>query len=270
MVVALPGPPRELTAMVEESVVDLLQRNFRLSTLHPLTATSFLIPESTLEEGFLALISDPMKWSTRAERERIVFSLYGGSPEEKEQCYREITARFGSICIRREEVYAHELLFSALRSKQWQLVTAESCTGGLIAKLITDIPGSSTVFWGAFVAYANSAKETLLDVTSLHDKGAVSLETVAQMAEGALRRSGADIAIAVSGIAGPEGGSADKPVGTVYIGLDCAHAEPQAWKLSLSGSRDRIRSKSARCALLLAEAYIQKRAVDNDPLWDYI
>ena len=270
MVIALPGPPTELSAMVEESVVDLLQRSFKLSAPNPLSATSLLIPESTLEEGFLALISDPIQWSTRAERERIVFSLYGGSQSEKERCYSEIEDHFGSICIRRGEVFAHELLFSALRSKKWQLATAESCTGGLIAKLITDIPGSSSVFWGAFVTYANSAKESILDVTAIHDTGAVSAETAAQMAEGALKRSGADIAIAVSGIAGPEGGSADKPVGTVYIGLDCVNAEPESWRLSLSGSRDRIRSTSARFAILLAEAYIQKRAVDNDPIWNYI
>ena len=106
-----------------------------------------------------------------------------------------------------------------LRASDLRLVTAESCTGGWIAKVITDIPGSSEWFDRGLVAYSNVAKMDLLDVreTTLAEWGAVSAETVAEMAAGALQRSGAEVAVAVSGVAGPTGGTVDKPVGTVYL-----------------------------------------------------
>ena len=99
------------------------------------------------------------------------------------------------------------------------MVTAESCTGGLIAAMMTAEPGASAVFEAGFVTYANSIKHSVLgvDSTTLENEGAVSEPVVRQMLSGALTRSGADIGIAVSGIAGPEGGSDDKPVGTVWL-----------------------------------------------------
>ena len=99
------------------------------------------------------------------------------------------------------------------------LTTAESCTGGMISALLTEIPGSSAVIHQSYVTYANTAKHTILGVPTkiLQDNGAVSEETVRAMAEGAVIISGADISIAVSGIAGPGGGTADKPVGTVHF-----------------------------------------------------
>lgn len=113
------------------------------------------------------------------------------------------------------------------------VATAESCTGGWIAKAITDIPGSSAVFGYGIVSYANGAKESILGVASdtLTEDGAVSAAVVEAMAKGALRLSGADIAVAVSGIAGPDGGSEAKPVGTVWFG----------WAVR-AGSRQRIDS----------------------------
>lgn len=270
LLVALPGPPGELKAMVEESLMPILAENFGLSKSEHLVATSFLIPESALEEGFQAIVSDDITWSTRAEPERIVFSLHGGTAPEREACFGAIERRFGPLCIRRGEISAHEALFTALKEKDWILATAESCTGGLIAKMLTDIPGSSSVFWGTFVTYANEAKEKLLGVTAYREKGAVSAETAEQMANGALERSGADISIAVTGIAGPEGGTPEKPVGTVYICIASRHTEPGTWKLSLAGTRPGIRSRAARCAVLFAEAYIRELRVDKDPVWGYI
>ncbi|MDJ0748589.1 MAG: CinA family protein [Woeseiaceae bacterium] len=99
------------------------------------------------------------------------------------------------------------------------VATAESCTGGWIAKSITDIPGSSAVFGYGIVSYSNGAKESILGVrnATIEEHGAVSEDVVREMAEGALRLSGADIAVAVSGVAGPDGGTDDKPVGTVWF-----------------------------------------------------
>ena len=110
-----------------------------------------------------------------------------------------------------------ESLVTALSSSGKTVTTAESCTGGWIAKAITDIPGSSSAFAYGIVSYSNGAKESLLGVqnSTLTNHGAVSSQVVKQMAEGALQLSGADIAVAVSGVAGPDGGTDEKPVGTV-------------------------------------------------------
>ena len=107
------------------------------------------------------------------------------------------------------------------KQKGYRLIVAESCTGGLIGNLLTDVPGSSDWFFLSAVTYANSAKEKVLGVSghTLDTCGAVSAETVGEMAEGARRVSGADIGIATSGIAGPTGGTQEKPVGTVWIGV---------------------------------------------------
>ncbi len=112
-------------------------------------------------------------------------------------------------------------LIEVLKEKKLTIATAESCTGGLIAKLITDIAGSSQVFIGGVVCYSNEMKMKWLGVKqqTLDRHGAVSSETVAELLDGILRQTGADCAITVSGIAGPTGGTPDKPVGTVFIGI---------------------------------------------------
>ncbi len=125
---------------------------------------------------------------------------------------------------------AAEHLVSAMRRRGWRLATAESCTGGLIAALFTEIAGVSDVFERGFVTYSNAAKVGVLnvDLETLLRHGAVSAEVAREMAAGARRASAADIALAVTGIAGPGGGSAEKPVGLVYIGLAAPGARPDA------------------------------------------
>lgn len=138
-------------------------------------------------------------------------------------------------------------LLEALSRRGWTAALAESCTGGLVSAALTSVPGASDHFWGAVVSYANEAKETVLsvprDVLELH--GAVSAETVRSMARGILALSGADVSAAVSGIAGPGGGTPEKPVGTVWIGLASRDGRSREIRLDLSGGRDRIRGDSA-------------------------
>jgi nicotinamide-nucleotide amidase len=122
-----------------------------------------------------------------------------------------------------DNVSVEEISYSVVRKlldASKTFASAESCTGGWIAKIVTDIPGASRCFSYGIVSYSNGAKESLLGVSpqTLESFGAVSEETVREMADGALRLSGADFAVAVSGIAGPDGGSAEKPVGTVCFG----------------------------------------------------
>jgi nicotinamide-nucleotide amidase len=136
------------------------------------------------------------------------------------------------------------------RARRQIVATAESCTGGLIAAACTNIAGSSDWFDSGFVTYSNGAKMQLLGVsqTTLTEHGAVSAETVAQMARGAVAHSGATLACAVSGVAGPGGGSPEKPVGTVWIGWAWPGGERQQHHL-FSGNRDAIRQRTVEAAL---------------------
>ncbi|MBN2656746.1 MAG: CinA family protein [Spirochaetales bacterium] len=131
------------------------------------------------------------------------------------------------------------------------MTSAESCTGGLIAKVMTDIAGSSDIFWGGFVTYSNESKMKLIGVPAgvLEVSGAVSRETVEAMASGALANSSADCSVAVSGIAGPGGGSDEKPVGTVWIGAALKDGLCASRLYQLKGSRSAIREESALKAL---------------------
>ncbi|MFO1372535.1 MAG: nicotinamide-nucleotide amidase [Candidatus Competibacteraceae bacterium] len=139
----------------------------------------------------------------------------------------------------------------ALRTRNRTLAIAESCTGGWIAKVVTDIPGSSDWFDRGFVTYSNAAKVELLGVqeATVTHHGAVSAEVVAEMAVGALQRSRANVVIAVSGIAGPDGGTPDKPVGTVYMVWALRDGPTRAECLHLDGNRDAVRLKSVAAAL---------------------
>ena len=138
------------------------------------------------------------------------------------------------------------------------LATAESCTGGLIGDRITDIPGSSDYYLGGVIAYANRTKEHILGVNSetLERYGAVSRETVIEMAQGARQALGAQIAISVSGVAGPGGGTPEKPVGLVWIGLSAPDGE-QAWRFIWPGDRRQVKSQTAEQAFGLLLAYLQ-------------
>jgi len=131
------------------------------------------------------------------------------------------------------------------------LATAESCTGGWIAKLLTDIAGSSAWFEGGAVTYSNALKQKLLGVeaATLERYGAVSRETVLEMVAGARRRFATTVAVAVTGVAGPTGGSADKPVGTVWIGWQRGEDAAQAELFRFDGDRDAVRRQSVAAAL---------------------
>lgn len=150
-------------------------------------------------------------------------------------------------------------VLSLLEEKNLKISTAESCTGGLVAKLITDIPGSSAFFEMGFVTYSNEAKAKLLgvDEETLKTYGAVSDQTARQMCEGAKTVANSDIAVCTTGIAGPGGGSEQKPVGLVFIGV-CGRAGTVVKKCNFSGTREEIRSRTAEYALNLVREYISE------------
>ncbi len=148
---------------------------------------------------------------------------------------------------------SHELK-DALLKKKMRLVTAESCTGGLIATAITDLPGASQIFERGFITYSDASKIELLTVPTFYieDYGAVSMEVVIAMAEGALLLSKADVSLAITGYAGPDGGTEEKPVGTVYIGCAMKNFKTIYERFSFSGNRHAIREQAAEAALNLA------------------
>jgi PncC family amidohydrolase len=144
-----------------------------------------------------------------------------------------------------------------LVQRGWRLAVAESCTGGLICHQVTNVPGSSDYFMGGVVAYSNEIKVHLLDVRqeTLDQFGAVSQETVLEMARGARRALEADIGLSISGIAGPGGGTPDKPVGTVWIGISAPGLE-EAWCYYFQGNRLRVKEQTAQQALQLLVDYL--------------
>ncbi len=148
------------------------------------------------------------------------------------------------------------------------LACAESCTGGMLSSLITSLPGSSAVLWGSLIVYSNHAKQELAGVqaATISSFGAVSEQTVAELLAGVLNRYPVDYALAISGIAGPSGGSAEKPVGTVYIGI-CRRGSPPIIQAYLfKAGRKQVREKSCAQALKLLQAMLDdslKAGLDN-------
>lgn len=144
-----------------------------------------------------------------------------------------------------------EKLFDLLLVKEKILVTAESCTGGLIAAAITDRAGSSIFFERGFVTYANKAKIEMLDVPleTLEKHGAVSFQTAEDMVTGALKNSDGTIAVSATGIAGPGGGTETKPVGRIYIAVGIKDSKPQSFEHNFTGDREEIRLNAVGAAL---------------------
>lgn len=151
-------------------------------------------------------------------------------------------------------------IIDELRRRKLDVATAESCTGGMLAAALTDVPGSSDVFGWGLVTYSNEAKAQLLGVSrdTLAEFGAVSPQTAREMASGLLRVSGADIALATTGIAGPGGGSAEKPVGLVYIACG-GEDDLQVKRCLFSGGRDAVRRQTVAEALFMLERILEDR-----------
>ena len=153
----------------------------------------------------------------------------------------------GGIAVTAAEVLA------LYRARGWMIVTAESCTGGLIAAALTAVSGSSDVVDRGFVTYSNAAKTAMLGVPAalIAAQGAVSKPVAAAMADGALIRSDAHVAVSVTGVAGPGGGSAEKPAGTVWFGLAIRGGAVTTLRCQLPGDRDGVRAASVQQALCL-------------------
>jgi nicotinamide-nucleotide amidase len=227
----LPGPPRELYPLYHAEVVPRLRALSGGETAEGVLELKLAgIGESTVHQEIdskLAAVPG-LEFGYCARTAEVDVRLIG-NPEAIAKG-REITlAAFGDKCFSEDGSSLEEVVVRSFTEKGLKLAIAESCTGGLIASRVTDVPGSSAVLTYGFVTYANEAKRDLLGVSwdDLQTVGAVSETVARQMAEGALRVSGADVAVSVTGIAGPGGGSDEKPVGTVFVGLAVKGSETQ-------------------------------------------
>ena len=173
--------------------------------------------------------------------------------KEMDATCKDITRALGTLCFSRERESLADAVAKLLMRNRQSVATAESCTGGLLGKMLTDTPGSSAYFVGGVVSYANSAKEVLLGINkkTLQQGGAVSEATVRSMAESIRRKLGADFALAISGVAGPGGGTETKPLGTTYVALSTRERTRTMHQVILrgQGSRDQNRVLAAHLAL---------------------
>ena len=265
--ILLPGPPNELIPMFEEQVYPYLH------SLQPEIICSKMVKlcgigESAAETKILDLINEQknptvapyaktgevhLRITAKAENEKKAFAMI----EPVEEILKQ---RFGDCVFTDDPQVTLEMAVAELLNKhRLTVTTAESCTGGLLAGRLINVSGISKQLQEGYITYSNEAKEKLLGVShaTLETYGAVSPQTAAEMAEGGAKAAGADVCIAVTGIAGPEGGTKEKPVGLVYMGC-CLRGKVYTEKNFYSGSRSKIREYSVASALTLLRKVILK------------
>ncbi len=267
-VIMLPGPPSELVPIFNEQVAPYLkeQSDFVLlsTNIH-----FFGIGESALETKIKSILTDSKNPTVapycKEGEVRLRVTAIANDESEAQRLCREMTERISASEVG-QFIYGvnvdslENALVGMLRKKGMSICTAESCTGGLVAERITAVSGASEVFFGTIVSYTNEIKHSMLGVSeqTLNTYGAVSSPCAMEMAKGARLRMKTDIAIAVTGIAGPLGGTDETPVGTVFVAMSTKDGESFI-RLSLSGMRSReyIRTVSASNALYMALKYAE-------------
>lgn len=258
--ILLPGPPNELKPMFEKDIRPYLNR------LVPEGIYSRMVKicgpgESKVE----SMITDLMEQQSnptiapyaKTGEVHLRVTARAGSEEEAEEMMKpvldELSRRFpDEIFTTEENVTLEEAVIRLLKERRLTVTTAESCTGGLLAGRLLNVPGASSVYMEGYITYSNQAKEKLLGVSheTLEKFGAVSPQTACEMAEGAARAAGADMAVSVTGIAGPDGGTKEKPVGLVYIGC-YARGKICAEEFHFTGSRAKNRETAVAKALTM-------------------
>ena len=264
--ILLPGPPNELKPMFERDIRPFLNR------LEPEGIYSKMVKICGFGESKVeSMITDILESQTNptiapyAKTGEVHLRITAKAINEEtademmEPMMEELYRRFGSQIFTTEEaVTLEETIVELLKEKGKTVTTAESCTGGLVAGRLLNLPGASSIYMEGYITYSNEAKEKLLGVShvTLEQYGAVSKETACEMAEGAAKAAGADLAISVTGIAGPDGGTKEKPVGLVYVGC-YADGEARAYEFHFTGNRAKNRESTVAKALtILREALI--------------
>ena len=263
LAILLPGVPHEMRALVLEHVLPFLQARWPARgrpIVHRRLRTTG-IPESTLAERIDDLVAGfaPLAVAFLPAATGVDIRLTSWGALDEAEAVRAIDAaeallreRIGRYIYGRDDEDLVDAVAREMTARGLTLALAESCTGGLVAKRLTDRPGASDYLFGGVVAYANRAKEVFLGVRpeTLAAHGAVSEETAREMVEGALRTTGADAALAITGIAGPGGGTEAKPVGTVWIAAALGDRR-DVRRFRFGGDREEIRERSAQAALAM-------------------
>lgn len=267
----MPGVPSEMFVMFQKSVLpDLVGLTGSRDVILTTKVNTFGAGESSVGEKLGTLMDrkrNPKVGTTVADgfvsvRVRSEFPDAAKAQAEMDDTLAQIEARLGAIVFGRDATKLQASLVSLLKEKRVRLATAESCTGGALGKLITDIPGSSAVYQGGWVTYSNAMKQSQLGVPEamLARHGAVSQPVARAMAAGARERAGADLAVSITGVAGPDGGSAEKPVGLVWIGLaykDAAgRVQTDALRCDLGGEREMVRDRAAKSAMQILRFHL--------------
>jgi nicotinamide-nucleotide amidase len=254
----LPGVPREFQALMKEYVMPDLDARYKdRSPVRTKLVRTYGLPESEVARMLDGVEREGVRLGYRSHFPEIHLRLtaYGDTDSESDVRMSEMTDdildRLGGYVFSTEGETLEEVVGGLLRERGMTLSTAESCTGGLIAHRITNIPGSSDYFLEGVISYSNDAKMQILGVPkeALEAHGAVSAPVVEAMARGVRGLSGSGIGVAVSGIAGPSGGTEEKPVGTVFIGLDQVERGVSSGKFLFYGTREQIKLATSEKAL---------------------
>lgn len=258
-VVMVPGVPREMRGLLEDEVIPRLKVSAGTDVIRSLTLRTAGIPESNLAADLgdaessiapvtLAYLPDVIGVDLRLTSWHLPSAL---ADQQLQAAAALVRARAGKHVYGEGEADLAAVVLDRLRRRGLRVAVAESCTGGLLGGRLTGVPGSSEVFVGGIIAYTNQAKLDLLGVSEsdLQVHGAVSEAIALQMAAGAARNFAAEIAVGVTGVAGPAGGSAEKPVGTVWLGFQTPDRR-WAERVIFPGNRAEIRTRAVQFALL--------------------
>ncbi|SRR5579884_677515 len=262
----LPGVPKEFKAMIEEYVVpELDRRSTERKKYKTRMIKTFGLRESEVAERIQGIEREGIKIGYRPHfpEVHIRVSGYADTEDEAEKLVsvvvEEVSSRLGECVFSTDEATLEEVVGMLLSQKKLAIAVAESCTGGLVSNRITNVPGSSNYFERGVVSYSNESKTEILGVPKelIEFVGAVSAEVVEAMAEGIRRLARSDIGVAISGIAGPGGGTEAKPVGTVFIGI--SHEKGvSSRRFQFKGTREEIKLISSETALDQIRKFILK------------
>ncbi|MFG0329412.1 MAG: CinA family nicotinamide mononucleotide deamidase-related protein [Phycisphaerales bacterium] len=282
----LPGVPPEMMKMYDEQVapaLETLDPSAGARVVRAATVQAVSIAESRVADLLKDLLDrrePPLVGTLVSDGVLSVRIRHEGSATEVDErvCATSATIRerLGPYVYGADDEPLAVSVLRRLVADQATLVTAESCTGGMLGAMITDSPGASEAYLGGWQTYANAMKTSQLGVPAklIRSRGAVSAEVAEAMAQGALERGGADFALSITGVAGPEGGSEEKPVGTVYLGLAYRRVDGRdedgvtVRRFEFSGDRDMIRRRSATSALAMLVFHLDHRGSLPEMLWE--
>ncbi|PJZ45575.1 nicotinamide-nucleotide amidohydrolase family protein [Leptospira brenneri] len=261
--VCMPGVPSEMKEMFTRRLVPELKRIYPRENLVQKTKWLWNIGESLYQKDFVETHRDRLfqdvEWGVTANRGYIKCIFQSTDSKKLEAIISELETQYSKIISDDVFSFVHEELLS----KNLTIAVGESCTGGLLGKKLTDSPGSSSYFIGGFLTYSNEMKEALLSVPGemIESFGAVSKEVASAMVEGIYQKTNARYCISITGIAGPGGGSDEKPVGTVWIGLKTPDGSIETHSYIFPGNRESIRENASNTALFLLYQSLKQRKI---------